>query len=294
MTHDPQTASSRQPDRGCGRVEIIFLLTIALGGAVVLWQRRALTQLASIRHAPPAAAAHANLLAARQRADALEKQLAGKQMPPPPATTAAPHAGQLKRLQLRVEAARSQESIRTAFGPLIKALGLDADTAARFEGILGQERLAARDAVVAARAEGVQTAQGYKTAVEEAISQYDEQISAVLSPAGFAQFDAYRQTLPEQETVASLTARLSGTPTPLNDSQQAQLVQMIDQMEPPAYHQNQSFLSAIGMDEAPLTSAMISAAPAILSPPQARALQAIQASWIARAQLQQALHQRAP
>ncbi len=58
-------------------------------------------------------------------------------------------------------------------------------------------------------------------------------------------------------------------------------------MEPPAYRQNQGFLSLIGMEDAPLTPAMVSAAPGILSPPQAAALQAAEAGWMAKAQLQQ-------
>ena len=200
---------------------------------------------------------------------------------------------EVKNLQLRVEAGRSRDAVRAAYGPLLKALGLDPAAEAQFVEFLAQERLTARDALVAAQAQGVKSLADYKAAVEEAVSHEDEEISSLLTPTGFAQFDAYRQNLPEQQTVAKLDDRLTSMGAPLNEGQQTQLVQLIGGMEPAAYQQNQAFLSLVGMDDAPLTPAMVGAAPAILTPEQTAVLRAQEAAWLAKTQLQQALRPRA-
>ena len=276
------------------RIEAVCLCAILTAGAVMLWQQRALAHLGSWRPGPtPPAARAAAQTAARQRVDQLETQLAATARPALPNPGAAMMAAeQVRKLQLRVEAARSRESVQAAYGPLIKALGLDAATTAKFVGLLAQERLTARDALVAAQAQGIQSVQGYKAAVEEAVSREDEAISTLLNPTGFAQFDAYRQTLPEEQTVATLAGQLAGTPAQLGEGQEAQLAQLIERMEPSVYQQNQSFLSLIGVDNAPVTSAMVNAAPSILSPEQVSALQALAASGLAKTQLQQALRAR--
>jgi hypothetical protein len=291
MPGRPSPGSAGSASSGGWCLDAAWALAIAGALAVIFWQQRSLTRLALSR--PPAPPAGAALAAAEQRVEDLEQQLArGSSAAAAHPAAAIMRAESVRQLQLKVEAARSRESVDSAYGPLIRALGLDAITAERFEGRLVQERLAARDALAAAQAQGVRSIPGYKAAVEEAISQDDEEIGNLLTPAGFAQFDAYRQTLPEQQTVARLAERLASSPTPLSDDQQAQLVQLIDRMEPPVYKQNQSFLSLIGTDAAPLTPAMVNASPGILSPPQIAALQEAETAWMAKAQLQTALRAR--
>jgi hypothetical protein len=276
------------------RIEAVCLVAILAAGAFILWQQRILGRLAAGRPAILQPQARTARLAAEQRVNRLEGELAaGPRTAAPNPAAVIMASSQVRTLQLRVETARSRESVEAAYGPLIKSLGLDPATARQFLGLLSQERLTARDALVAAQAQGIESVQGYRAAVEEAVGREDEQIGALLSPAGFAQFDAYRQTLPEQQTVAALAAHLSGTPAQLDESQEAQLVQLITRMEPPTYQQNQTFLSLIGLDNAPLTPAMVSAAPSVLSPPQVGALQALASAWLAKAQLQQALRPRA-
>jgi hypothetical protein len=199
-----------------------------------------------------------------------------------------------RQLQARVEASRSREAVHTAFGPLIKQLGLDALTAERLEDLVAQERRTAHDALAAAQAQGAQSYLDYKTAVDGAIGPKDQEISSLLGADGYAQFDTYRQTLPEQQTVAKLAAMLDDSTAPLSGSQQAQLVRLIDQMEPAAYRQNEAFLAVIGMADAPLNPAIVNAAQGLLSPPQLGAFQALQGAWLARAQLDQALRARQP
>jgi hypothetical protein len=275
------------------RSEAVCLAAILAAGALMLWQQRDLARLAGSPSAILQPQTRAVRLAAEQRVNRLEGELATAPKAAAPNPGAAMMASdQVRRLQLRVETSRSRDSVEAAYGPLIKALGLDPAMARQFLALLSQERLTARDALVAAQAQGIQSVPGFKAAVEEAVGRDDEQIGALLSPAGFAQFDAYRQTLPEQQTVAALAERLSGTPAPLDEGQEAQLVQLINRMEPPAYQQNQAFLALIGVDNAPLTPAMVSAAPAVLSPPQVSALQALASAWLAKAQLQQALRSR--
>jgi hypothetical protein len=219
-------------------------------------------------------------------------QAAAAVSPPRVAFAAGPMPEEARLVQLRVEAERAREKVRNAYGPILRALGLDPVTADQLVGLLAQERLTAKDALVAAQAQGINSPSGYKAAVEEALGHDDEQIVALLDPADFAQFDAYRRTLPEQQTVAQLAARLTGSATPLGDGQQAQLVQLINQLEPPTVRDNQAFLSVIGMDEAPLTPAMVSTARSILSAPQASAFSDLAAAWLEKAQLQQALRPR--
>jgi hypothetical protein len=199
-----------------------------------------------------------------------------------------------RQLQARVEASRSREAVHAAFGPLIKQLGLDAPTAERLEDLVAQERQTAHNALAAAQAQGAQSYLDYKAAVDGAIGAQDQDISSLLGADGYAQFDAYRQTLPEQQTVAKLAAMLGDGTAPLSGSQQAQLVRLIDQMEPAAYRQNEAFLAVIGMADAPLNPAIVNAAQGLLSPPQLDAFQALQGAWLARAQLDQALRARQP
>jgi hypothetical protein len=289
MAASPSLSAATSDPRGAWRLDVAGALAIVAALAVVYWQQRTLARLALVR-----APAGASLVAAQRRVGELEQQVA-RGISPAAAHPAAAIMGTetVRQLQLRVEAARSRESVRSAYGPLIRALGLDPTTEGRFEGLLVRERLAAHDALAAAQTQGVRSIPSYRAAVEEAVGHDDEAIGALLTPAGFAQFEAYRQTLPEQQTVAKLAERLASSGTPLGDDQQAQLVQLIDRMEPPLYKQNQSFLSLIGTEDAPLTPAMVSATPGILSPPQAAALQEAEASWMAKAVLQQSLRARA-
>jgi hypothetical protein len=178
-------------------------------------------------------------------------------------------------LNQKIARGRQLEAINSAYGPLVQRLKLDPDTAAQFTALVSQERLTAADAVQAEKAQGVAAVSEYLAAVREAVGGVDQQLSSLLGPDNFEAFTAYRNTLPEEGTVAQLSTQLANTPAPLSDAQQTQLVLLINQMETPNFRLNEDFLGMVGMQAAPLTPTMVQAAEQVLSPPQAAAFQTL-------------------
>lgn len=291
-----KTPAPVRPARTLSTIGLIAsLFLIATGGAIILRQSG---RIGAGRHLPATASG-------RSRADAptgldQEGPRPAPRTPvdaaPPPSVrpVAAEHTPWLNskegaQLRLRVGEARLRETMAGIFGPLIKRLGLDPEAARQFEELAGKERLAAADAVIAARAQGVQSPQDYVMVVQAAIAELDQQIQDLLGPEGFGEFQNYRQTLPEQQTVAKLAERLSSSPAPLTDGQQLQLVQVLNEMELPGFRQNETFMASVGVAEVPLTKAMVAASSQILSGPQLSAFQAMQENFHRRVQIVQML-----
>ncbi len=187
-----------------------------------------------------------------------------------------------KRLSRSVERSRMMEDINRQYGPLLKRLNLDSAAVARFEGLVAEERLTAIDAVQVAISDGIQTPDGQVAAIREAVGEVDQQLQTLLGADDYQAFLDYRQVLPEEQTANELAQQLSGTDSPLTDAEQAQLTQLLNQMEPARYRQNEDLLAIVGFQQAPLTDAMVQAAGSILSPPQAAALQDMYAVLKAR------------
>jgi hypothetical protein len=180
-----------------------------------------------------------------------------------------------RELSSRVAREHLLDAIGLQYGPLLRRLKLDPDAAARFESLIAEERTTAVDAIQVAQADGIRSGAGYLAAIREAVAEVDGQVQSLLGADDYQAFIAYRQELPEEQTVAKLGRLLAGSPAPLADGQQEQLVQLIAQMEPPSYRENEDILGIIGLAEAPLTPPIVAAAGSALAPPQAAALQSL-------------------
>ena len=192
----------------------------------------------------------------------------------------------------RVQTERYLESLNGAYGPLMKRLNLDPTKAEQFKKLLVDERHALMDALQVAKAEGIQSPQDYISAVKAAVAQIDLQIQTLLGADNFEQFQEYRQTLPEEQTVARLADRLANTTTPLSEGQQDNLVRLLNEMEPASFRQNEDFLGMMGLKGIPLTSSMVSASASVLTPPQVQMLDTMQKNLQAREQMVQTLLQQ--
>jgi hypothetical protein len=192
--------------------------------------------------------------------------------------------------------------ISQTYGPLFKALNLSPDQLAQFQSLLADKQQALMDVMQAAREQGINPRtdpDGFKTLVNQAISQTDQQIQQTLGDAGFQQYQQYQQTLPERNVVNSLQQQLSYTQTPLTDDEAGQLVSLLAQYQPQRAGSGTAgtnnggdggpgIMSLLnGGGTARITNDALAQAQGILSAPQVSALQQIQIQQQAQQQMQQ-------
>jgi hypothetical protein len=130
----------------------------------------------------------------------------------------------------RLFADQQKSRVRSAFGPLCKRLNLTPEQTAQFQSLLAERQMTMMDALSAARAEGVQGRDAIGGVMQQATSQVDSQIQALLGPDGFAQYQDYVRTEPQRNQVNQLQTALvtTGNP-PLQDFQVQQLTQILAQ-----------------------------------------------------------------
>jgi hypothetical protein len=188
------------------------------------------------------------------------------------------------------------------YAPLFKSLNLTPDQVAQFEGLLADKQQALMDVLQAARAQGITPGtdpDGFKSLVNQAVAQSDASIQQALGDAAYQQYQQYQQTLPERNTVNSLTQALSYTQTPLTDDEANQMIGLLSQTQPQRAG-NGTAGTTNGGDGGPgvmalvngggtakVTDDALSQASAVLSAPQVTALQQIQQQQQAQQQMQQ-------
>ena len=192
--------------------------------------------------------------------------------------------------------------INQTYGPLFKALNLSPEQLAQFQSLLADKQQALMDVMQAARDQGINPRtdpDGFKTLVNQAISQTDQSIQQTLGDAAFQQYQQYQQTLPERNVVNSLQQSLSYTQTPLTDDQASQLVSLLAQYQPQRAGNGTAgtsnggdggpgiFALMNGGGTARVTNDALSQASGILSSQQVAALQQIQLQQQAQQQMQQ-------
>ncbi len=125
---------------------------------------------------------------------------------------------------------QQKSRIRGTFGPLCKRLNLTPEQTAQFQSLLAERQLTMMDALSAARAEGVQGRDAIGGVMQQATSQVDSQLQALLGPTGFGQYQDYIRTEPQRNQVNQLQTTLvtTGNP-PLQDFQVQQLTQILAQ-----------------------------------------------------------------
>jgi hypothetical protein len=202
----------------------------------------------------------------------------------------------------RLLALQMKSRISATYGPLFKSLNLTPDQLAQFQSLLADKQQALMDTLQAARDQGINPRtdpDGFKTLVNQSISQVDSSIQQALGDANYQQYQQYQQTLPERNTVNSLQQQLSYTQTPLTDDEANQMIQLLADNQPQKAGSGTSgttnggdsgpgLMSLLnGGGTAKVTAEAITAASGVLSAPQVSALQQIQSEQQAQQQMQQ-------
>ncbi len=212
----------------------------------------------------------------------------------------------------KLMAIQQKAGLDSRYASLFKQMQLDPANLEKFKNLLVEKQAAVMDVLSAARAEGLSGPANrgeIQQLVQNAQAEVDTNIHATLGDAGFAQYQNYEATLPEQNLVTQLSQRLSYSTTPLTDAQSAQLVQILAQTAPPTNNSNTGagnvvrlFAGAAGGGAfgggVPITSDAITQAQSVLAPQQVAALQSLQqeqqAAAALRAQLRSSMGGPAP
>ena len=202
----------------------------------------------------------------------------------------------------KLQAIQARGRIVQTYAPLFKSLNLSPEQLQQFEGLLADKQQAVMDVMQAAREQGINPRtdpDGYRTLVNQAISQTDATIQQAIGDAGYQTYQQYQQTLPERNTVNSLQQALSYTQTPLTDDQANQMIGLLQQNQPQRAGNGTAGTSnggegGLGLMQlmngggtARVTDEAITQASGVLSSPQISALQQIQQQQQAQQQMQQ-------
>ncbi len=132
-------------------------------------------------------------------------------------------------------AVQQRGKMEEKYSGLFKRLQLAPDDLARVQRLLTDRESAFGDALLAARAQGLDGKQARQVASDVARASQKE-ITASLRTAlgleGFNQLQNFERTAPQRETVGQLAQRLSYTTAPLSEQQQNQLVRVLASGEP--------------------------------------------------------------
>jgi hypothetical protein len=194
-------------------------------------------------------------------------------------------------------------ALDSRYSSLFKALNLSPADLDKFKSLLVEKQAAITDVMSSAREQGLDPRNPddraqLVTLLQTAQAQVDANIQQTLGAAQFAQYQNYEQTLPQRNVVTQLAQSLSYTGAPLQDTQVAQLVNILA-ANTPAQNQNASGLGGLfagmgggfGNRTSPITDAAITQAQSILTDPQVAALQQLQAQQQAQRQIAQMMRQ---
>jgi hypothetical protein len=202
----------------------------------------------------------------------------------------------------RLLALQVKGRISQTYGPLFKSLSLGPDQLAQFQSLLADKQQAMMDVLQAAREQGINPRtdpDGFKTLMNQAVSQVDQNIQQALGDAGYQQYQQYQQTLPERNVVNTLQQQLSYTQTPLTDDQASAMISLLAQNQPQRAGSGTAGtgnggdagpgLMAIvnGGGNARVTDNALAQAQGVLSAPQLAVLQQVQQQQQAQQQMQQ-------
>lgn len=202
----------------------------------------------------------------------------------------------------RLLAIQMKGRISQTYGPLFKTLNLSPDQLNQFQSLLADKQQAMMDVLQAAREQGINPRadpDGFKTLMNQAVSQVDQNIQQALGDAGYQQYQQYQQSLPERNVVNTLQQQLSYTQAPLTDDQANAMIALLAQDQPQRAgngtagtgnggDQGPGFMAMInGGGNARVTDDALTQAQSVLSAPQLSVLQQIQQQQQAQQQMQQ-------
>jgi RNA polymerase sigma factor (sigma-70 family) len=163
------------------------------------------------------------------------------------------------------------------YGSLFKDLGLTPDQINQFKSLLVEKEMVGFDSMSAAHEQGIYAAndpRGLFQAVAAAEKTVDAQISSLLGPDGYSQFQQYQETIPARNTGMLLSQALSYTATPLTDAQSASVIRILSQYGTPALPPNNPFAVLNGdLGVVQLSDQGLAQIQGVLSAQQVQALQ---------------------
>jgi hypothetical protein len=180
------------------------------------------------------------------------------------------------------------------FKELTQQYNLSPQQLDQFKNLLVQRQEAQRDAVQAARQNGISPQtdpQAWKEAMTAATGDIDSQIQSDLGSGAYSAYQTYQQTASQRATVTQLQQSLSYTSAPLTDAQSQQLVTLLQQSGGSSTGRNFAyggpFGGGAGGPQAQITPDVISQASSFLNPSQVAALQQLQQAQQAQQQMGQ-------
>jgi len=235
---------------------IAFLaLTTVAASALALFQYRKLHELQA--SASLAAAEQSDL---QKRVWDAEKRAAeviaqAPATPPPAATTPSASSGAFTRADgdrgtmmrggpvpldalmndpefARAMALQQRAALDGRYADLFRRLRLSPAEIDRLKDLLVERQSTPMDVMNAARAQGVGSREEIRQLLQESTAAVDAEISALLGPERYAQYQNYEQTQPQRNLVSQLENRLSYSSAPLQDAQAEQLVQILTETSP--------------------------------------------------------------
>jgi hypothetical protein len=199
---------------------------------------------------------------------------------------------------------QQKDRVKIAYAGLFKSLKLTPDQADKMNGLLVEQQSSVMDVLSAARAQGIMGRDQISSLLQQANSQIDGQIQALLGPDGYAQYTNYVQTMPQQTQVNELQTRLAAAGVQsLQDFQSQQLTQILAQNAQPGGNGQRGggggagFLGGMGalfgqsVTGPTITPTAVTQAATVLTPEQLQALQQMQQEQAAQQQILSLLRQ---
>ena len=143
----------------------------------------------------------------------------------------------------RMMAQQQKAQVDRRFKKLFAQMNLPPEQMEKFQKLLVDREAAAADSVMIAMQQGLNPMQNPKEIqklVADSQAESDAQIKALLGDAAYAQYQDYRNTESQRNTVAQLQQNLGFTDAPLNQSQAAQLTQLLVEAHPTGTASNNS------------------------------------------------------
>lgn len=135
----------------------------------------------------------------------------------------------------RMMAQQQKVQVEHRFKKLFAQLSLPPEQMEKFQKLLVDREATAMDSVMLAMQHGLNPMQDgaeIQKLVADSQAESDAQIKALLGDTAYGQYQDYRNTEPQRNTVAQLQQNLGYTDAPLNQGQAAQLTQLLTEADP--------------------------------------------------------------
>jgi hypothetical protein len=189
---------------------------------------------------------------------------------------------------------QQKAGLDSRYAALFKQLNLSPADLDKFKNLLVEKQATVRDAVTAARAQGVSTGDNrdaLRQVITNAQDEVDDNIKTVLGDDAYSQYQTYEQTQPERNLVTQLQQRLSYSATPLTDDQANQVIAIMAANAPQPSSNSGGTGGGFGPlgggrnGGPPITDAVVAAAQGVLNDTQVAALTQLQQEQQAQAAL---------